>query len=94
MWLPAVPEGKAVADITYDRHGDINKTRFVDVLPRPLGILAKLSGFDGGYLRFGEKATLEKTVNGSVIETVSDPAFWELMYLGKSCVDEKFKDIK
>ena len=35
--------------ITYDRHGDINKTCFVDVLPKPLGMLAKLIGFDGGY---------------------------------------------
>ncbi|MBR6709854.1 MAG: hydroxyneurosporene dehydrogenase, partial [Clostridia bacterium] len=50
--------------ITYDRRGDINKTCFVDVLPRPLGLLAKLVGFDGGYLRFEGVATIEKFENG------------------------------
>ena len=77
--------------ITYDRHGDINKTRFLDVLPRPLGTLAKLVGFDGGYLRFEGEATIEKIENGNVVEKVSDPAVWELMYFGKSCADEKAK---
>lgn len=77
--------------IVYDRHGDINKTRFVDVLPKPLGTLAKLSGFDGGYLRFEGTATIEKLQNGVTVETVSDPAVWELMYFGKSCADELFK---
>ena len=78
--------------ITYDRHGDINKTRFVDVLPKPLGILAKIIGFDGGYLRFEGTATIEKFKDGKVIECVSDPAVWELMYFGKSCADEKFRE--
>jgi hypothetical protein len=83
------PDGETYK-ITYQRHGDINKTRFTDVLPRPLGALAKLVGFDGGYLRFEGTATIEKIVAGEVIETVSDPAVWELMYFGKSCADEKF----
>ncbi len=78
--------------ITYDRRGDINKTRFADVLPRPLGTLAKLIGFDGGYLRFEGAATIEKIENGAVCETVSDSAVWELMYFGKSEADEKFKN--
>lgn len=77
--------------IIYERSSDINKTRFVDVLPKPLGFLAKLVGFDGGYLRFEGIATVEKLENGSVVETVSDPAVWELMYFGKSCADEKFR---
>ena len=42
-------ESKEDYRIIYDRHGDINKTRFTDVLPRPLGTLAKLIGFDGGF---------------------------------------------
>ncbi len=77
--------------ITYERSGDINKTRFVDVLPKPLGILARLSGFDGGYLRFEGTATVEKIESGKVTEKVSDPAVWELMYFGKSCADEKYR---
>ena len=78
--------------ITYEREGDINKTRFVDVLPKPLGTLARLIGFDGGYLRFEGRATVEKFVLGELVEGVSDPAVWELMYFGKSCADEKYRE--
>ena len=77
--------------ITYHRHGDINKTCFVDVLPKPLGFLAKLIGFNGGYLRFEGAATIEKIEDGKIVECVSDPAVWELMYFGKSCADEKYR---
>jgi len=78
--------------ITYERSGDINKTRFVDVLPKPLGALAKMIGFDGGYLRFEGTATIEKTVGGELVEKVSDPAVWELMYFGKTSADEKYRE--
>ena len=74
---------------TYERKDDINKTCFVDVLPKPLVFLAKMIGFDGGYLRFEGTATVEKLENDEVVEKVSDPAVWELMYFGKSCADEK-----
>jgi len=78
--------------ITYERSTDINKTRFVDVLPKPLGLLAKIIGFDGGYLRFEGVATVEKIEDGKPVERVSDPAVWELMYFGKSCADEKYRE--
>ena len=84
-------EGGEEYRITYDRHGDINKTRFVDVLPKPLSILARLIGFDGGYLRFEGEASIERIGNGNVIERVSAPAVWELMYFGKSSADEEYK---
>jgi len=84
-------EGGEEYRITYHRHGDINKTRFADVLPKPLGTLAKIVGFDGGYLRFEGEATIEKIENGEVVEKVSDPAVWELMYFGKSCADEEYR---
>ena len=85
-------ESKDEYRITYERMGDINKTRFVDVLPKPLGILAKAVGFDGGYLRFEGTATVEKREGGEVTENVSAPAVWELMYFGKSCADEKYRE--
>ena len=43
----------------------------------------------GNYM----KKTIEKIENGTVTETVSDPAVWELMYFGKACADEKYKSI-
>ena len=42
-------------------------------------------------MRFEGTATVEKIVDGQVVETASDPAVWELMYFGKACADEKFK---
>ena len=78
--------------IIYERRDDINKTRFVDVLPKPLGLLARMIGFDGGYLRFEGTATVEKIEQGSIVESVSDPAVGELMYFGKSCADEKYRE--
>ena len=78
--------------IVYERHGDINKTCFVDVLPKPLGFLAKIVGFDGGYLRFEGVASIEKIVDGETVETVSAPAVWELMYFGKACADERYRE--
>ena len=77
--------------ITYERHGDINKTCFVDVLPKFLGVIAKMVGFDGGYLRFEGNATIEKSIEGNIVESISAPAVWELMYFGHSCADENYK---
>ena len=85
-------EGGESYRIIYERKGDINKTRFVDVLPKPLGFLARLIGFDGGYLRFEGVATVEKFDGEKILERVSDPAVWELMYFGKSCADEKYRE--
>jgi hypothetical protein len=79
--------------ITYKRRGDINKTCFVDVLPKPIGVLARLIGFDGGYLRFEGEASIERIENGTVVEKATEPsAVWELMYFGKSSADEKYKE--
>ena len=78
--------------ITYDRRCDINKTRFADVLPKPLGLLAKMIGFDGGYLRFEGEATVERIEGGEVLEKISSPAVWELMYFGKTSADERYRE--
>ena len=78
--------------ITYDRRGDINKTCFADVMPKPIGAIAKLIGFDGGYLRFEGIATIEKIKDGNIVETCSDPAVWELMYFGHAAADEKYRE--
>ncbi|MBR2070874.1 MAG: hydroxyneurosporene dehydrogenase [Clostridia bacterium] len=75
--------------ITYERSGDINRTCFADVLPKPLGFFAKMIGFDGGYLRFEGTASIEKIENGEIVEKFSDPAVWELMYFGKSGQDKQ-----
>ena len=78
--------------IIYERRDDIHKTRFVDALPKPLSVMARLAGFDGGYLRFEGDASVEKIKDGEVTERVTAPAVWELMYFGKSFADEKYRE--
>lgn len=75
-------EAGEVYRITYDRHGDIARHCFVNSLSGMKRLAAKLIGFDGGYLRFEGTATIEKLEDGRVVESVSDPAVWELMYFG------------
>jgi hypothetical protein len=45
-------------------------------------LLAKLARFDGAYLRFTGNVQLERFVNGELVEDVSDPGIWEMMYFG------------
>ena len=60
-------------------------------MPKPISILARLIGFDGGYHRFEGEASIERIEKGTVIERVSAPAVWELMYFGKAAADEKYR---
>lgn len=75
-------EDGEVYRITYARHGDISRQCFIDLLSGVKKAAAKLIGFDGGYLRFEGTATIEKIEDGKVVESVSEPAVWELMYFG------------
>jgi len=75
--------------ITYERHSDISKQNFIDLLNNPVKFIAKLIGFEGSYLRFEGTAMIEKIENRTVVESVrEDSAVWELMYFGKSGADK------
>jgi hypothetical protein len=88
--------GKPVADITrytyadsdaryvvtFERERTILRQVLADKLPLRKRILAKLAGIDSAYLRFTGRATVEKFEGHQVVECFSDPAIWELMYLG------------
>ena len=88
-------EDGEVYRISYERSSDITKQRFSDLLPSPLNSIARIAGLTGGYIRFEGTATIEKMDGDNVVEAVSDPAVWELMYFGKSGADKKFReDIK
>lgn len=50
---------------------------------------AKLIGFSGSYLRFEGMATIEKIEDNKVVEKITEPAVWELMYFGKSIPNMK-----
>jgi hypothetical protein len=88
--------GKPVADITrytyadgderyvvtFERERTILRQVLADKLPFPKRILAKIAGVDSAYLRFSGRATVEKFDGDQLVESFSDPALWELMYLG------------
>jgi hypothetical protein len=46
-------------------------------------LLATLTQFDGSYLRFTGDVQLEHFVNGELVEDLSDPGIWEMMYFGR-----------
>lgn len=88
--------GKPVADITrytyadgntryvvtFERERTILRQVFADKLPLAKRLFAKLARIDSAYLRFTGKATVEKFESDRLVERFSDPAIWELMYLG------------
>lgn len=68
--------------VTFERERTILRQVFADKLPPAKRVLAKLAGVDSAYLRFTGRATVEKFEGDQLVEQFSDPAIWELMYLG------------
>jgi len=76
-------DGTSHYRVTFHREKDINRTRFVDLLDPGKALLARLSGFDGAYLRFTGPAQVENLSPGGPAQTdVERSAVWELMYFG------------
>ena len=75
-------DGNARYVVTFERERTILCQAFVDKLPPAKRALAKLARVDSAYLRFTGKATVEKFDGDRLVERFSDPAIWELMYLG------------
>jgi hypothetical protein len=68
--------------VTFERDRTILRQIFADKLPPAKRALAKLAHIDSAYLRFTGTTTVEKFDGERLVETFSDPAIWELMYLG------------
>ena len=56
----------------------------IESVKGPKRVLAQIAGFDGAYMRFTGRVTVERTGSDLVPETVTAPALWELMYFGKT----------
>ena len=52
--------------------------------PEILKSIVSLLGLDPSYIRMTGTATVRKYENNKIIEEVSSPAIWELMYFGKN----------
>jgi hypothetical protein len=56
----------------------------IDDLHGPKKVAAKLMGFDGAYLRFTGELRIEHRHSDAIVDSDTDSAIWELMYLGKT----------
>jgi hypothetical protein len=68
--------------LTLSRKKDIVRMRLADTLPGIRAVLARLSGFDGAYLRFTGDAQLDRYDGDQIVESLHEEAIWELMYFG------------
>lgn len=69
--------------VSFDRKAELVESPFVDSLTGIKWLLARLSGFDGAYLRFTGSVTVERLAGPEVVEAATeDSAVWELMYFG------------
>ncbi|MFE9768300.1 lipocalin-like domain-containing protein [Streptomyces sp. NPDC005808] len=79
----ATSEGGEGFRVTFRRENTIVQGRMIESLKGAKRILARLAGFNGGYLRFTGQVTVEHLAHGEAVDSVSAPALWELMYFGK-----------
>jgi hypothetical protein len=77
-------EGDERYVVTFTRFTDLTTVRLVDNLKGPKRAAAKLTGFDGAYLRFAGDLRVERFKGDERIESHVDDALWELMYFGKA----------
>jgi hypothetical protein len=70
--------------ITFTRHRDLTVNRLIDQLHGPKKMAARLIRFDGAYLRFTGELRVEHRRADTVVDSYTNSAIWELMYLGKT----------
>ncbi len=70
--------------VTFTRHRDLAVNKLIDELHGPKKVAAKLIRFDGAYLRFTGELRIEHRHAGTAVDSYTDSAIWELMYLGKT----------
>jgi len=68
--------------VTFTRHSDLTRNRFIDGVHGFKRLAAELVRFDGAYLRFTGELHIQRIVDDRVVEEYSDEAIWELMYFG------------
>jgi len=70
--------------VTFTRHRDLAVNKLIDEFDGLKKVAAKLVRFDGAYLRFSGELRIEHQHAGKIIDSYTDSAIWELMYLGKT----------
>jgi hypothetical protein len=70
--------------VTFTRHRDLAVNKLINELDGVKKVAAKLVRFDGAYLRFTGELRIEHRHAGAIVDSYTDSAIWELMYLGKT----------
>ena len=70
--------------LSFQRAETIMDRELIDEVTGLKHLLARLTRFDGAYLRFTGSVRLEHFLDESKVEDVSDPGIWELMYFGRT----------
>ncbi|MCW2764728.1 MAG: hypothetical protein JWO11_687 [Nocardioides sp.] len=70
--------------VTFTRHSDLTTAKLVDELKGAQKVAARLTGFDGAYLRFAGELSIDHYRDETLVESHTDDALWELMYFGKA----------
>jgi hypothetical protein len=70
--------------VTFTRHRDLAVNKLINELDGLKKVAAKLVRFDGAYLRFTGELRIEHQHAGKIVDSYTDTAIWELMYLGKT----------
>lgn len=68
--------------LTFTRRQTILRMHLIATIPGIRRALARLTGFDGQFLRFTGDLALERYEAGQRVGAERDEAIWELMYLG------------
>lgn len=79
-------DGKQHYRITYKRENDLTQDYMMAKMSLLMRLGGKLMGLDASYNRIEGLATLERFEDDRLVEIVSAPAIWELMYFGKDRV--------
>ncbi|WP_162894186.1 hypothetical protein [Companilactobacillus musae] len=78
-------DGKNHIKATYLHEKTILNSQMIEILPPIKRIAAKLSGFDGAYLRFSGAVKPEVfNQDGTIAKTHTNNAIWEEIYFGKT----------
>jgi hypothetical protein len=75
-------DGETSYRLDYSREETVLWQFFADSMDAETRKAALASGYDGAYLRFTGSVTLSHEVGGAVVENLTKPAIWELMYFG------------
>jgi CrtC N-terminal lipocalin domain len=70
--------------VTFTRYSDLTAQKFIDDLKGPKKAAARLTGFDGAYLRFTGELRIDHYTGTQLADSHTDDALWELMYFGKT----------